>query len=188
MVKFSSKPVIVIMGPQGSGKGTQARLLAEHLNGVTFSSGDLWRQSADPDLRERQAKGVLAKSDVIIGLVGDFMRSVPADRVIVTDGFPRLQPEAEWLLETLPSLNRELQAVIVLMVPREESVKRLLLRAKHEERTDDTPQTINQRLDIYESDTQQVIQMWRSKGLLNEVDGMGSVEEIAERIKKVVGK
>jgi adenylate kinase len=180
-------PVILIQGPQGSGKGTQAKLLAGRLGGVTFSSGELWRASNDPELAQRQAQGALGKSEVIIKLVKDYLVSIPADKVVISDAFPRMLPEAEWLVEFLPTLDRKLKAAVLLTIPHEESMARLLKRAATEtDRPDDRPQDIERRLALYEQETSKVVELWRSLGILKEVNGVGSVEEIAGRINKVI--
>lgn len=178
-------PIILITGPQGSGKGTQAELLAKRLGGVTFSSGELWRSSQDPELVDVQASGGYAKSEVIIKLVEGFLQAVPQDKPIISDAFPRLLPEAEWLAGEAQRMGREIKLAILLDVPREESVKRLLARALIESRTDDTEAAIHGRLDLYDSQTSKVIELWRSLGILRPVNGVGTVEEVAERVNQV---
>ncbi len=175
-------PVIIVMGPQGSGKGTQCRLLSQKLNYVTFSSGALLRETKDPDIHSRMTKGLLVRSKDVERVMSDAIEGVEPAQGIVIDGFPRMVNEAEWLIQTLSAFGREVRSVIFLVIPRDESVKRLTLRAGLEARDDDSLAGINRRLELFESETRAVLDLWRSKGLLKEVDGVGTVEDVAERI------
>lgn len=179
-------PVIIIMGPQGSGKGTQARLLADHLGWDSFSSGALWRASSTPGLDQKLLKGALGDTEVIIKAVGTYLVGVEPEKGIVSDGFPRKINEAKWLLQTLSTLGRELKLVILLEIPRDVSLRRLIERAKIDGRKDDNIEGINNRLNLYESETKRVIDFWRSKNIVRDVNGVGTVEEVADRINEVL--
>lgn len=178
--------VIILMGPQGSGKGTQAGILSRQHGMVALSSGALLRASRDPEIMRRIDQGLLARSEDVQRVMAEAAESVPEDQGIIIDGFPRMVNEAEWLLEMLAGLGRAIECVILLKVGRDESVRRLVKRSERESRADDGLEKINRRLDLFESETLAVLELWRSKGLLHEVDGLGAVDEVAERINKVL--
>lgn len=180
--------LIILMGPQGSGKGTQADLLCKKHNMVHLSSGALLRASNDPQIRERIDSGQLARSEDIERLMGDALKSQPSDQGILIDAFPRMVGEARWLVGLLPTLGRQVDKVIYLMIPQEETMKRLLLRAEKEGRKDDTVESIKKRLAWNDTETMPVIDFWRGQGVLVEVDGLGTVEEISDRIDKVLNE
>jgi adenylate kinase len=174
------------MGPQGSGKGSQARILAKNHGFVALSSGSLLRATNDPEVRDRIDKGMLARSEDVIKVMESAIKAQAADKGIVIDAFPRMLNEAEWLRNFLQQIGRPLKVVIDLAVPRAESVKRLVKRLGIEGRDDDSVEGINRRLELFEQETVPVLNFWKSQGLLTEVDGEGTVEAVAERIKQVV--
>jgi adenylate kinase len=179
--------VIIIMGPQGSGKGTQAQILCDRLNLVNLSSGALLRASNDPVILERIGQGQLARSEDVKRVMQEAIEALEPEQGILIDAFPRMLNEAQWLVELLNKLERQVGHVILLVVPSDESVHRLRIRADKDGRQDDSMQGIMRRLELFEQETVPVLNFWRQQGLLQEVDGLGTVEEVATRIQKVVG-
>lgn len=174
---------ILLLGPQGCGKGTQATILSERLRIPQFSMGQLLREAAHQEgslaerIRHIQARGDLVSGEIVMEVLRARLRGADTQRGYILDGFPRDQDQyLAYAIEDRPT------AVIVLHVPREVSIARLMNRARIEKRLDDTPEIIAHRLDIYEQETDPMINNYRSQGLVRDVDGEGTVEEVAERI------
>ena len=174
---------IFLLGPQGCGKGTQAVLLSERLQIPQFSMGQLLRDAAkgENDLGER-IRAVQARGDLVPGpIVSEVLRARlnQPDTVngYILDGFPRNQDQYDAYAE-----HDKPTAVIVIHVPREVSIIRLMSRARIEQRVDDTPDVIAHRLDIYDRDTDPMIEQYRQQGLVRDIDGEGTIEEVADRI------
>jgi adenylate kinase len=178
--------VIFIMGPQGSGKGTQSDLLATKIGGVHLSSGQMMRDGTDEAVKDRIAGGNLAKTADFLHVMDEGIDRIPAETPIVFDGVGRMLPEAEWLESKLAGAGRPIARVIFLKAPRDESVSRMQVRRHKEGRTDDSLEAINRRLDLYDQETLPVHDFWKKHGLLSEVDGVGSVEEVAKRIDEAL--
>lgn len=175
--------VIVLIGPPGAGKGTQAELLAKRIGGVHLSSGELLRAAHDPELQEIMEHGDLVPSASVEQIVEGAMQAAPSEQKLILDGFPRIIDESEWLAGILPELGRSISHVIVLDVDPKEVGQRLSLRG----RTDDTEDSLHERWREYERETEQVLHYYTQEGLVTHVDGVGTVEEVAERIEGVVG-
>lgn len=174
------------MGPQGSGKGTQAELLEKKYDGMHLSTGDMVRDSVDPQVHETLEKGELLDDKSITKVLKEALDKQPAGKPIVLDGYPRTLNQAEQLEKILADRGDQVELAIYLVVPRAESIKRLRKRAEVEGRTDDTPEAIEQRLQQFEDETLPVVDYYRQQGVLQEVDGQGSVPEIFTRIEKVI--
>lgn len=181
-------PVIIIMGPQGSGKGTQAGILCARLGLAHLSSGALLRATKNQKILDRIGSGQLALSEDVQRVMKDAIEALPDDQGALIDAFPRMIGEAHWLSDFLNSIDRRIDKVVLLVLPHEESLKRLLSRAEKEGRQDDTREAIEKRLAWTEKETSQSLAYWKNQGLLAEVDGVGTVEEIAERIKEAIGR
>ena len=169
---------IIVMGPPGAGKGTQSRLLAERLGGVHLSSGQLLRESHDPELMAVMAAGDLVDSTHVERVLADKLRQVPADQVMVLDGFVRMMGDVGWLERELRELNRPIAAVINLKIDQTESMVRTSKRG----RVDDNPKAQTERWDLYQRELP-VLDHYRKQALLHEVDGIGTVETVAARIE-----
>lgn len=173
---------LVILGPQGCGKGTQAKLLAEKFGINHISSGALLRAEAESGsekgkiIAELLAKGTLLPFDTVLDLVDQALASSPMGFVL--DGTPRDVRQAEHLDWFLATLNKKIDKVIFLNIPPEESLRRLSKRAQIEGRADDTPEAIKKRLDIYHTDTIPVIDYYRQKNLVLDIDGTPDIETI----------
>lgn len=171
--------ILVLAGPPGSGKGTQSRLLAQRHNLKTLSVGQALRQVAlhDARLKERMERGELAPSEQAIGVVSPFLSQLHGASAIL-DGFPRNQDDAEWLRRWLDRHPDQTAKVICLSVPASDSQARLSVRG----RPDDTPASRAYRQALYETETLPALKTLTDKLPFYEVDGVGSVEVVYERI------
>lgn len=174
--------VVLIHGPSGSGKGTQCPVLAQQLGGVCVSMGSLLREHAKTfnDI----AGGALADSSDILRLLDGALSNIPRNQSIVLDGTARMPEEAKWLRDKLAELGRNVDVVIDLYIPEEESFRRLLNRG--DGRPDDTKSGIQKRLDWYRSTVSRTLAFWRTQTKVVRVDGLGTREEVTERLKELV--
>ncbi len=183
---------IVLFGPPGSGKGTQAEKLIEKYNLIHISTGDLLRSevAAQTELG-KQAKAIMDKGElvsdaIVIGMIRNKINENKNASGFIFDGFPRTVEQARELRNILTHYNESISVVVSLEVGREELVKRLLNRGKETGRSDDNMETINNRIDVYEHQTVPVTYYYDKSKLHVPVDGIGSVDKIFERICKVV--
>ncbi|TMC27217.1 MAG: adenylate kinase [Chloroflexi bacterium] len=181
---------IIFMGPPGSGKGTQAQKLVRENGWVQLSTGDLFRShiEAATELGKRVKPildaGTYVPDDITVEMVRQRLRDIPKETRIVFDGFPRTIDQAKAIDRLLSEVGRGLDGVIYLDVPRNELIARVITRGKREGRSDDTARVIVKRLDVYEQNTRPLIDHYKQRGMLREVDGTGTVEEIATRLGK----
>ncbi|TQK18481.1 adenylate kinase [Microbacterium sp. SLBN-154] len=179
---------LLIVGPQGSGKGTQGVRIAEALGVPVVSTGDVFRANVaggtelGVQVKEIIDAGQLVPDELTSAVVRDRLSKEDAASGFLLDGYPRNLPQVMHLDEFLGGREEELDAVIVLEVPREESIARLSKRAHEQGRADDTEAVIAQRLAIYESETAPIIGVYATRGIVDEIDGTGTVDEITERI------
>ncbi len=185
---------LIFLGPPGSGKGTQAKLLAERLGIPAISTGDMLRDAVrrgTPLGRRAQAimeAGELVPDDVVIGLVRERIASADAVNGFLLDGFPRTIEQADALGRLLEGNGVSLNGVLNLLVPEGTLVERLLGRAALEGRSDDRRETVAERLRVYREKTAPLVGHYRALGLLTDVDGSGSVEEVAARIDRALAR
>ena len=178
----------LIVGPQGSGKGTQGVLVAEAFGIPAVSTGDVFREniSSGTELGERVKSiveaGDLVPDELTSELVRDRLSQPDAAGGFLLDGYPRNQGQLDDLDAFLTSRGESLDAVIELIVPREESISRLRRRAIEQGRTDDTEEVIANRLSIYERETAPILGVYRDRGVVAEIDGVGSLDEVTARI------
>src|SRR5436190_9718676 len=183
---------LIFLGPPGSGKGTQAKLVAERLGVPASSTGDMLRDAVrrgTPLGRRAQAimdAGELVPDDVVIGLVRERIALPDAAKGFLLDGFPRTIEQAEALDRILRGNAAPLDGVINLLVPEGTLLERLLGRAALEGRSDDRRETVAERLRIYREKTAPLVQHYRDLGLLSDVDGSGSIDEVAGRIDRAL--
>ena len=183
---------LIFLGPPGSGKGTQAKLLAERLGVPAISTGDMLRDAVrrgTPLGRRAQAimeAGELVPDDVVIGLVRERTALPDARNGFLLDGFPRTIEQAKALDRILEGNAASVDGVINLLVPEGTLVERLLGRAALEGRSDDRRETVAERLRVYRERTAPLVEYYRGLGLLYDVDGSGSVEEVAGRIDRAL--
>jgi adenylate kinase len=175
-------PVIVIMGPPGAGKGTQAELLAAQHGLLHISSGELVRASQDPAIVKAHDSGVLIKSSDVERIMGQALAQVDPRQGILIDRFPSMPGEARWLLDELQRLDRPLRMVIFLELSDDEIIRRLSDRG----RADDAADRLKVRLGMFRQHTVPTLKFFESQGLLTRVNGLGSVEEVHEGVEKVL--
>ena len=179
---------LLIVGPQGSGKGTQGIRIAEAFGIPTVSTGDVFRGAvaAGSDLG-LQVKAIIEAGDLVSdeltsAVVRERLSQADAENGFLLDGYPRNVAQVMHLDEFLQGRDEELDAVILLDVPRDESISRIALRAREQGRTDDTEEVIANRLAIYERETSPIIGVYESRDIVDRVDGVGTFDEITERI------
>ncbi len=178
----------LIVGPQGSGKGTQGIRIAEAFGIPVVSTGDIFRANikGGTDLG-KQVTAILDRGDLVPdALTGEIVRDrlsqADAANGFLLDGYPRNSAQVVDLDAYLSGRGEALDAVILLDVPRAESIARLKLRAEEQGRSDDTEEAIAHRLDIYENETAPILAVYGERGIVDTIDGVGSLDEITERI------
>jgi adenylate kinase len=180
---------ILLLGPQGSGKGTQARRISAEYGIPHIASGDMLRAavaSGTPLGREVKPildRGELVPDELMIDLIRDRLEEPDAAEGFILDGFPRTMAQADALEPMLREIGRELTVVFALQVSDEVSVERLLKRAREEQRTDDTPEAIRTRLELYHRETAPLIEHYRTLGLLIPIRADGTPNEVFAEIQ-----
>jgi adenylate kinase len=179
---------LLIMGPPGAGKGTQASNIAGHFGVPAVSTGDIFRglQTADTPLavrvREIMGAGGYVDDETTNAIVAERLAATDCRDGFLLDGYPRTLGQVDNLDEILLGKGHRVDAVICLHVGEDELVERVLRRGREQGRTDDTEQTIRTRLAIYSQQTAPLIDTYRKRGLLAEVEGLGSVGAVSARI------
>ena len=186
---MTARPVrLLIVGPQGSGKGTQGVRIAESFGIPVISTGDVFRANVSEGTElGQQVKsiidaGQLVPDELTSAVVRERLSQADAEGGFLLDGYPRNVAQVMHLDEFLEGRDETLDAVIVLTVPREESIARLAKRAHEQGRADDTDEVIAARLSIYETETAPILGVYGSRGIVEEVDGVGSLDDITARI------
>jgi len=185
---------ILILGAPGSGKGTQGKLLAERLGLPKITTGDLIRaamKAGTPlglSAKKFYDKGQLVPDSVILGMIKDELAHPAAKDGAILDGFPRTADQAELVDKTLAERMQRLNHILLLDVSEEELIRRMRQRATVEGRSDDTPEAIAERLRVYQRDTAPLIAHYAERGIVHRVPGGGTVEQIAEEIKRIIGR
>lgn len=175
---------LIIIGPPGSGKGTQAKLLAEKFNLIHVSSGELLRAVAATDtpkgklLKDIMGRGELVPSETVLDVISEKLKSL--DRGFILDGTPRTVAQAEFMDSFFKENNITLNQVIVYDLADEEAVKRMLSRAAIEGRADDTPEVMKNRIATYHKETEPIIAYYESQGKVLHIDAAPSIEVILE--------
>jgi len=185
---------IILLGPPGCGKGTQGAILSKRTGAPRVSTGDLLRAAVkDGTALGKQAKsfmdqGLLVPDGVILGLIEEVLGSEQARAGTIMDGFPRTPAQADAVERLLGARKLQIDKVLNFGVPDDELVRRMQGRALQEGRTDDTPEAFQKRLAVYREQTAPLIDYYRKRSKLVDVPGTGTVEEIAGRVQKAVGK
>lgn len=211
---------LIIFGPQGSGKGTQAKLLAEKFGLVHLEMGAVLRKKTEENTNEGRSlgellnKGELAPSEIVLGIVENYLTTANLEKGIIFEGFPRSSVQLYPFQKMLDDVSSLIDKVIVLQISEKETVRRLSARRicsscgaiynlltqppKNEEkcdncgsgleqRGDETPKTIERRLKIYEQQTGEVINFYRKKGLVIDINGEQPIETIHKEIMQKLG-
>ncbi len=185
---------ILILGAPGSGKGTQGKRLAERLGIPKIATGDILRAAVRADTAlGRQAKrfmdaGNLVPDHLILDLIKAELATPAASAGAILDGFPRTAAQAELVDRLLADRGQRLNHVLLLDVDEEELVRRMLARARLEGRSDDTEEAVRNRLAVYQRDTAPLVAHYAPRGNLHRVPGTGTIDEIAEEIRRAVGR
>ncbi len=211
---------VVLLGPPGAGKGTQAKLLQERFAACQISTGDILRKAVAEQTRlgkeaaQYIERGALVPDDVIVGLVGERLKEKDCENGFILDGFPRTIPQAESLDAMLREMRLSLNRALSVQVPRSVIIERLAGRRsckncgalahvvfsppKKEgvcdrcggelyQRQDDKEETVAHRLKVYEQQTAPLVDYYRRRDLLREIDGVGAVDEIRSRVMAALG-
>ena len=211
---------VVLLGPPGAGKGTQAKLLVEQYGACQVSTGDILRKAVveQTPLGKQAAgyinRGALVPDGVIVDLVAERLKDPDCQNGFILDGFPRTIPQAEGLDRILNQSGQSLNRVISVEVPKDVLIERLAGRRtcrncgalahvifdppKREgvcdrcggelyQRNDDREETVAHRLQVYENQTAPLVDYYRKRGVLREINGVGGIEEIRDRISQLLG-
>lgn len=179
---------MLIIGPPGAGKGTQATRIADRLGIPAISTGDIFRENirSGTDLgREAQSyadAGNLVPDSVTNRMVRDRLSQADTEPGFLLDGYPRTTVQAQELDSILSEAQTSLDVVLQLTADKDELVARLLNRAQEQGRADDTEDVIRHRLDVYERETAPVVDLYAARGIVVKVDGIGQIDEVTERI------
>lgn len=179
---------LVLLGPPGSGKGTQAARLKEYLQVPHISTGDLLRAevaSGTPlgvQAKEIMARGDFVSDEILLGMLEDRFARPDTANGFILDGYPRNLVQADALGVLLERIRQPMDFAVQLEVPTDLLVERIAGRAKAEGRDDDSPDVVRNRLDKYTSQTAPVIEYYRQHGQLTVVDGVGSLDEVFSRL------
>ena len=179
---------LILLGPPGAGKGTQGHRLSERYSIPEISTGGILRAAVRKETSlGREAKsymdrGALVPDEIIIGLVRERLAQADTGHGFILDGFPRTVVQAEALAQLSEEQRRPIEHVISIAVPQEELLQRLAGRRQLEGRHDDTDEAIRHRLEVYERETAPLIDYYRRQGLLRCITGVGTIDEIFQRI------
>jgi adenylate kinase len=184
--------IIFIAGPQGSGKGTQGKRLAEKLGFLFWEMGGTLRTilaSGSPIGKKISAidHGTLLSDELIIEVLKDQLPLIPPNNGIIFDGVPRRLGQGKFIVEYWKEHGWDKMATIFIDLPREECIKRLLLRARHESRVDDTPEAIAQRFRDYDDAMKEAMDYLKTETTFITVDGSPTPDEVAVSINKALG-
>jgi adenylate kinase len=188
---------LILLGPPGAGKGTQADKLVEAYGAAHLSTGNILRsaiQAGTPlglQAKSVMARGDLVTDDIVNGIVSERLDQEDAHRGFILDGFPRTIPQAEALDRMLSDKGMKLDAVVEITADADTLTTRIVNRARESAQTtgaraDDNEEVVRNRLNVYRQQTAPLVEYYRQKGLLRSVDGMASVGEVTDAIRKAV--
>jgi adenylate kinase len=176
---------VLLLGIQGSGKGTQAKRIAAEYGIPHVSTGEILRDESTPLGRQSKAildRGDLVPDDTMIDVIRSRLAQPDTAEGFVLDGFPRTMAQAEALDDLLEELGKPLSIIFELQVPDEVARERLLERARVEGRTDDTPEAIDRRIGLYHRETEPIVAHYRGRGNLVGIHGTGTVDQVFAEI------
>ncbi len=184
---------VILFGPPGSGKGTQAKMLEEKFGLIQVSTGDLFRYELGNNTplgqtaRSYMDQGQLVPDEVTVGMLKNKISQFPDSNGFIFDGFPRTTPQAEALDALLSESGEQVNTLIALAVDDDEIVKRLLERGKTSGRADDAnEEVIRKRIAVYKSETEPVYNYYNKKDLATKIAGVGTIEEINNRLSELI--
>lgn len=185
---------LILLGPPGAGKGTQAKYLIETYGIPQLSTGDILRSAIAAKTpmglaaKEVMDRGDLVSDEIVNGIVSERLDREDCKPGFVLDGFPRTIPQAEALGKMLAEKGMALDAVVEITADADVLVERIAKRARESgvARGDDNPEVLRNRLDVYRQQTAPLVDHYRSKGLLRTVDGMAPVDDVMAAIRKVL--
>ncbi|MCW4457565.1 adenylate kinase [Microbacterium sp. MPKO10] len=179
---------LLIVGPPGAGKGTQASVIASTYGIPAISTGDIFRQNiADGTELGKKVDAIVSSGGYVPDsltneIVADRLQQSDAAQGFLLDGYPRTAEQVAELDRILAASGHALDAVVQLTADRDEVVKRLLIRAEQQGRSDDTEDVIRHRQDVYTEQTAPVIAEYEKRGLVVSVDGLGTIDEVSDRV------
>ncbi len=212
---------LILLGPPGGGKGTQAKRIVEKYGIPQISTGDMFREAVakgtelGKKAKEYMDRGELVPDEIVIGIVKERLAQPDCEKGFILDGFPRTLKQAEALDDILEEMNKKIDAVININVPDEEIIKRIVYRRTCKncgavynliysppkednkcdkcggelyQRDDDKEETVRERLRVYKEQTQPLIDYYKKKGVLYEVDGTKSIDEVWKEIENILEK
>jgi len=183
---------VILMGPPGVGKGTQAKNIVDKFGIIHLSTGDILRAEVGGNTelgnkaKEFMNAGQLVPDELLLNMMENRLQQEDCKKGYLLDGFPRTIPQAEGLDSILDKINHKIDYAISLTADETELVNRLVLRGKESGRSDDTDDVIRERQQVYWKLTAPLLDFYRDKNLLIEVDGLGTISEITERILKIM--
>ncbi len=171
--------MIVFFGPAGAGKSVQGQILAARMGWRWLSAGQILRDTHDAELIQIMQAGKLVPHEAITRIMGESIAKAGDIDQVILDGFPREVAQAQWLVESKTDHGRGISLVVVLEVPREELLKRLAIRG----RVDDTPEVIDERLNIYRTEMYPILSLFTTQNIpVVHIDGVGTVGQVHDRI------
>jgi adenylate kinase len=179
---------LIMMGPPGAGKGTQAKVVADRYTIPAISTGDIFRENVTKgtelglEAKRYMDAGEYVPDTITNRMVRNRIDEEDAVKGFLLDGYPRTLAQVDELDGMIKFTGHQLDAVLVLTVDPEELVHRLLARAETEGRTDDTEEVIRRRQELYAEQTAPLIEVYRARGIVRDVDGMGPVDKITARL------
>jgi adenylate kinase len=183
---------LVLLGAPGSGKGTQAARLKQHLQVPHISTGDLLRAEVAAgsklglEAKEIMARGDLVSDAILLGMLETRLSRPDTTNGFILDGYPRNLAQANALTDLLARIGQPMGCAVQLDVDSELLIQRIAGRAKAEGRADDNPESVRKRLAIYNEQTAPVVEFYRQQGVLNVVDGVGTLDEVFNRIVEAI--
>jgi adenylate kinase len=185
---------LLVLGPPGAGKGTQAKRIAEERGIPQIATGDILRaaMAAGTELG-RQVKpiydrGDLVPDELVVALIRERLGEPDTTPGFILDGFPRTIPQAEALDTMLQGIGRGIECVLEFQLDEEEAVRRLLGRAESERRSDDTAEVIRNRMRVYHEQTEPLVAYYLARGIVVGLDASGTPEAVEERIQDVLAQ
>ncbi|GAA3668518.1 adenylate kinase [Nocardioides ginsengisoli] len=179
---------LLIMGPPGAGKGTQAKAVADHFSVPAISTGDIFRANVSGgtplgiEAKKYMDAGEYVPDEVTNNMVRSRIAESDAEKGFLLDGYPRTLAQVTELDAMVDATGHRIDAVLVLTVDQEAVVERLLKRAEIDGRADDTEDVIRRRLEVYAEETEPLIEVYAARNLVVEVDGMGEIADVQQRI------